>query len=71
VIEATSHVSSDRRHGLRLRADDGGVCAAWCYSQVSREARPDAGMAEIRGFSAVMERVKGIDNKPSWLKARN
>lgn len=35
------------------------------------EARPDAGMAEIRGFSAVMERVKGMDNKPPWLKARN
>ena len=44
-----------------MRADDDGVCAAWCYSQVSREARPDAEMAEIRGFSANVERVKGIE----------
>ena len=31
------------------------------HNQVSREARPDAGMADLCGFSTNVERVKGIE----------
>ena len=31
------------------------------HNRVPRKAQPDAGMAEIRGFSADVERVKGIE----------
>ena len=39
----------------------GAVCTARCYSRVPSEAQPDAGMAENCGFSADVERVKGIE----------
>ena len=36
-------------------------------SQVPREARPDARMAEIRRLNADMERVEKTDSKPPCL----
>ena len=50
--------------GAVLRRKAIGQLHSLVHNPVSREARPDAEMAEIRGFSAEMERVKGIE--PSY-----
>ncbi len=62
-IGDSSHVqvSPGPRLGFLCGRTGNGVCIIMCYSHVPREARPDAGMADSCGFSADVERVKGIE----------